>query len=85
MNSVINMASSSDECRFLDELKKSRVKITLSDTEITGVIQRVHPKKTVLLEDGKANPTPLLTTLTTQLKFVYSCHRVIIVCVFLSV
>ncbi|CAM4650873.1 unnamed protein product [Leuciscus chuanchicus] len=45
------MASSSDECRFLDELKKSRVKITLSDTEITGVIQRVHPKKTVLLED----------------------------------
>ncbi|KAG1936403.1 piRNA biogenesis protein EXD1 [Pimephales promelas] len=51
MNSVINMASYSDECRFLDELKKNRVKITLSDTEITGVIQRVHPKKTLLLED----------------------------------
>ncbi|KAK7142960.1 hypothetical protein R3I94_012344 [Phoxinus phoxinus] len=45
------MASSSDECRFLDELRKNRVKITLADTEITGVIQRVHPKKTVLLED----------------------------------
>ncbi|XP_077096315.1 piRNA biogenesis protein EXD1 isoform X4 [Siphateles boraxobius] len=51
MNCMINMASSSDECRFLEEFKKNRVKITLSDTEITGVIQRVHPKKTVLLED----------------------------------
>ncbi|XP_067312365.1 piRNA biogenesis protein EXD1 [Pseudorasbora parva] len=45
------MASSSDECRFLDELRKKRVKITLFDTEIIGVIQRVHPKKTVILED----------------------------------
>ncbi|XP_051724170.1 LOW QUALITY PROTEIN: piRNA biogenesis protein EXD1 [Ctenopharyngodon idella] len=45
------MASSSDVCRFLDDLRKKRVKITLSDTQITGVIQRIHPKKIVILED----------------------------------
>lgn len=47
------MASSAEECRFLDDLRKKRVKITLSETQITGVIQRIHPKKTVILEDGK--------------------------------
>ncbi|KAK9959347.1 hypothetical protein ABG768_009476 [Culter alburnus] len=45
------MASSAEECRFLDDLRKKRVKISLSETQITGVIQRIHPKKTVILED----------------------------------
>ncbi|XP_073682728.1 piRNA biogenesis protein EXD1 [Garra rufa] len=45
------MASSSEESRFLDDMKRKRVKITLFDTQITGVIQRITQKKTVILED----------------------------------
>ncbi|KAI2654802.1 piRNA biogenesis protein EXD1 [Labeo rohita] len=45
------MATSSEECRFLDDLKRKRVKITLFDTQITGVIKRITQKKTVILED----------------------------------
>ncbi|XP_058604339.1 piRNA biogenesis protein EXD1 isoform X2 [Onychostoma macrolepis] len=45
------MASSSEQCRFLDDLKRSRVRITLSDTQISGVVQRITQKKTVMLED----------------------------------
>ncbi|KAL1258473.1 hypothetical protein QQF64_011717 [Cirrhinus molitorella] len=43
--------ASSQESRFLDDLKRKRVKITLFDTQITGVIQRITQKKTVILED----------------------------------
>ncbi|XP_016328170.1 piRNA biogenesis protein EXD1-like isoform X1 [Sinocyclocheilus anshuiensis] len=45
------MASSSEESRFLDDLKRKRVRITLSDTQISGVVQRVSQKKSVVLED----------------------------------
>uniref|UniRef100_A0A672KZB0 3'-5' exonuclease domain-containing protein n=1 Tax=Sinocyclocheilus grahami TaxID=75366 RepID=A0A672KZB0_SINGR len=45
------MASSSEESRFLDDLKRRRVRITLSDTQISGVVQRVSQKKSVVLED----------------------------------
>ncbi|XP_056333305.1 piRNA biogenesis protein EXD1 [Danio aesculapii] len=46
-----NMASSSEESRFLEQMKRKRVKITLSDTEISGVIQKITQKKTLILED----------------------------------
>ncbi len=46
------MASSSEECRFLDDVKRKRVTITLCDTQIRGVIQRVTQKKTLILQHG---------------------------------
>uniref|UniRef100_A0A671QX50 Exonuclease 3'-5' domain containing 1 n=1 Tax=Sinocyclocheilus anshuiensis TaxID=1608454 RepID=A0A671QX50_9TELE len=50
--SVPVMASSSEENRFLDDLKRRPVKISLIDTQISGVIQRISQKKSVILEDG---------------------------------
>ncbi|XP_073668451.1 piRNA biogenesis protein EXD1 isoform X3 [Paramisgurnus dabryanus] len=45
------MASFSEECRFLDCFKRKRVKITLLDTQVIAVIQRINLNKTVILED----------------------------------
>lgn len=51
MNNRLNTTSSSEESRFLEEMKRKRVNITLSDTEISGVIQKITQKKTLILED----------------------------------
>uniref|UniRef100_A0A9J8AWS7 Exonuclease 3'-5' domain containing 1 n=2 Tax=Cyprinus carpio TaxID=7962 RepID=A0A9J8AWS7_CYPCA len=45
------MASCSEESRFVDDLRRRRVDITLIDTRLRGVIQRVTQKKSVVLED----------------------------------
>ncbi|XP_052475775.1 piRNA biogenesis protein EXD1 [Carassius gibelio] len=45
------MASSSEESRFVDDLKRRRVNISLIDTQISGMIQRVTQRRSVLLED----------------------------------
>ncbi|XP_057183628.1 piRNA biogenesis protein EXD1 [Triplophysa rosa] len=45
------MASSLEQCRFLECLKRKRVKITLLDTQVMGVIHRINLNKTVILED----------------------------------
>ncbi|KAA0711482.1 piRNA biogenesis protein EXD1 [Triplophysa tibetana] len=45
------MASSLQQCKFLDCLKRKRVKITLLDTQVIGVINRINLNKTVILED----------------------------------
>ncbi|TRY81430.1 hypothetical protein DNTS_008149 [Danionella cerebrum] len=45
------MPLSSEESRFLDSLKRKPVKITLKDTEITGVIQKIGQSKTLVLEN----------------------------------
>ncbi|XP_043119342.1 piRNA biogenesis protein EXD1 isoform X2 [Puntigrus tetrazona] len=45
------MAWCSEESRFLEDLKRKRVKVRLSDTQISGVIQRVTHRRSVLLED----------------------------------
>ncbi|KAI7790288.1 exonuclease 3'apos-5'apos domain-containing protein 1 [Triplophysa rosa] len=53
------MASSLEQCRFLECLKRKRVKITLLDTQVMGVIHRINLNKTVILEDvqsGKKFP-----------------------------
>lgn len=54
------MASCSEESRFVDDLRRRRVDITLIDTRLRGVIQRVTQKKSVVLEDGEARATPVL-------------------------